>query len=366
MPDDIDPGAEARRIAAVRRYDILDTPPDGAFDRITAMAARRFGVPIAVVSIVDSDRIWFKSRHGLDIDQVGRDPGLCAAAVLKAAPHLVPDARLDPEALANPLVAGGFGLCFYAGVPLTTHDGFNLGTLCVIDREPHPIDQAQLEDLKDLASVVMDQMELRLSARRAVAQAQMMAREIDHRVMNSLQLVASMLAMQGRSIDNADAVRALEIAAGRVGAISRVHRHFYKADGERTSCIAFLRRLCADLSSILAHRIDVEGDDLEMPARSIQPIGLIVNELTTNAVKHARGRIAVSLHKADRLCEMRVSDEGDGLPAGFDPSASKGLGMRVVTLLAGKLGGSLSCGPNPAGRGACFTVTFAPDCGTEA
>lgn len=364
MSDDIDPEIEARRIAAVRRYDILDTPPDGAFDRITAMAARRFGVPIAVVSIVDSDRIWFKSRHGLDIDQIGRDPGLCASAVLKAVPHLLPDARRDPEALANPLVAGSFGLCFYAGVPLTTHDGFNLGTLCVIDREPHPVDQAQLEDLKDLASVVMDQMELRLSARRAVAHAEMMAREIDHRVMNSLQLVASMLAMQGRAIDNGDAVRALEIAAGRVGAVSRVHRHFCNADGERISCIAFLRRFCDDLSSILAHTIEVEGDEVEVPARSIQSIGLIVNELTTNAAKHAQGRIGVTLRIADRLCELRISDEGDGLPAGFDPSATTGLGMRVVTLLAGKLGGKLSCGPNPRGRGACFTVSFALDGGT--
>jgi GAF domain-containing protein len=135
------PGNETQRIAAVKRYDILDTPPDGAFDRITYIAARRFEVPISIISIVDHDRIWFKSHHGLDVKQIGRDPGLCASAILSDLPHVLSNAAIDPRSLANPLVAGDFGLRFYAGVPLRTQDGFNLGTLCVIDKEPRPVNQ---------------------------------------------------------------------------------------------------------------------------------------------------------------------------------------------------------------------------------
>jgi GAF domain-containing protein len=101
---------------------------------------------------------------------------------------------------------------FYVGVPLRTQDGFNLGTLCVIDKEPRPIDQKGIDDLKDLASVVMDQMELRLSARQAIAQAQLMAKEIDHRVTNSLQFISSMLTMQGRN-SNSETASHLEMAA---------------------------------------------------------------------------------------------------------------------------------------------------------
>ena len=170
--DAITAANEPKRMRAVRRYDILDTPPDGAFDRITALAARRFGVPISIISIVDEDRIWFKSHHGVPISEIGRDPGLCASAILTDVPHIFNDASVDPRSLANPLVAGKFGLRFYAGVPLTTSEGYNFGTLCIIDKEPRSIDEAQIEDLKDLASVVMDRIEMQLSARQAVGPGQ--------------------------------------------------------------------------------------------------------------------------------------------------------------------------------------------------
>lgn len=213
---------EQPRIAAIKRYDILDTPPDGSFDRITAIAARRFNVPISIISIVDEDRIWFKSHHGLDINQIDREPGLCASAILSNEPHILLDAQVDPRSLVNPLVAGAFGLRFYAGVPLQTKDGHNLGTLCVIDKKPRIIAQDEIDDLKDLAAIVMDQLELRLSAREAVAQARLMAREIDHRVMNSLQFISGLLAMQSRQSDVAGAVDQLEAAANRVAAVARV------------------------------------------------------------------------------------------------------------------------------------------------
>lgn len=159
---------ELQRLDAVRRYDVLDTPPDGAFDRITALAARLLDAPIALVTIVDEDRIWFKSRFGVDTAETGRDPGLCASAVLHGRPWVVTDALSDPRTLANPLVAGSFGLRFYVGVPLTTSDGHHLGTLCVIDRVARPVRDADLETLTALAGVVVDELELRLAAIRAV------------------------------------------------------------------------------------------------------------------------------------------------------------------------------------------------------
>lgn len=166
---DIASQQEIERLTALRSYEILDTPPDGAFDRITALAARHFHVPVALVSLVDEDRIWFKSRHGLDADQIPRSPGLCASVIFSDEAYVVRNALEDPRTLANPLVAGAMGLRFYAAVPLVTHDGHRLGTMNIIDFVPRELDAAGLSDLYEFAGLVMDQMELRLSARKIIA-----------------------------------------------------------------------------------------------------------------------------------------------------------------------------------------------------
>ncbi len=160
---------EAARLDAVRRYNILDTPQDGAFDRITVLAARLLNAPISVISIVDADRVWFKSHHGLELTQVDRLPGLCASVILSDQPWVIEDAATDPRALLHPLVAGELGVRFYAGVPLITPDGHSIGTVCVIDQKPRLVVESELAILGDLAALVMDELELRLAARRVAA-----------------------------------------------------------------------------------------------------------------------------------------------------------------------------------------------------
>lgn len=155
---------ERERLNALQRYQILDTPPDGAFDRVTALASQLLNVPIAITSLVDTDRIWFKSHHGLDVEEIDREPGLCASAILNNVPYILNDASLDPRSLANPLVAGENGFRFYAGIPLNTHDNHNLGVLCVIDYKPRTITEEELDMLRSLAQIVMDEMELRLAS----------------------------------------------------------------------------------------------------------------------------------------------------------------------------------------------------------
>jgi PAS domain S-box-containing protein len=172
---------EVARLEALQRYQILDTPPDGAFDQITAVAAALFQVPIAIVSLVDHDRIWFKSHTGVDARETAREPGLCASAILSPDLYQVSDARLDARTLANPLVTGALGLRFYAAAPLRTHDGFNLGTLCIIDREPRELTGVEEEMLVKLASLVVAQMELRLAARK-VAELERSQQELNEKL----------------------------------------------------------------------------------------------------------------------------------------------------------------------------------------
>ena len=164
--------------------------------------------------------------------------------------------------------------------------------------------------------------------------------------------------MQARSPEMGDAAAHLQIAANRVAAVAQVHRHFYAGDTETTSCIAFLKRLVADLEAILGRSIHVEGADGEVPNTWIQPIGLIVNELVTNAAKHGAGQIDVLYEIENNRHSLIVSDEGRDLPDNFNPAAaSKSLGMRVVRSLAGQLGGELTAGRRPDG-GSCFKVSF--------
>jgi signal transduction histidine kinase/DNA-binding NarL/FixJ family response regulator len=163
---------EGARIAAVQDFGILDSPPEEAFDRITALAARLFDVPLATVSIVDTDRIWFKSHYGLPaIAETPRERGLCGSAVLHTGPWVLTDATDDAAAVDNALVAGTPGVRFYAGVPLSTPGGHNVGTLCVMGTEPREVTPAEIAHLTDLAFLVMHQLEVRLLAQRTVATA---------------------------------------------------------------------------------------------------------------------------------------------------------------------------------------------------
>lgn len=368
---------ESARLAALRRYDILDTPPDGSFDHIAQVAARLFDVPIAIISLVDNDRIWFKAKHGIDVEQIDRDPGLCASAILQSDPYLLTDASCDPRSLANPLVAGEFGLRFYLAAPLQTSDGHNLGTICVIDRKPRAVTEEQIEQLQALAGVVMDQMELRLSARSAVANLQkaveqkdaalqrsrMLAREIDHRVMNSLQQVSSLLTLQSRNLSDDEATRQLQLAAARVTAVARVHQHIFQSGDEHApGGVGYLRRLCGDLENMLAAgSVSVEGAEVELPIEKIAPIGLLVNELVTNAYKNGAARVRVTFEpdspNPGRFC-LRVSDDGDGFPADFDPQKTAGLGMKVVRMIVRQLGGTLRLGRCNVLGGADVAVRF--------
>ncbi|MBD1916979.1 MULTISPECIES: PAS domain S-box protein [Cyanophyceae] len=164
------PNDEAGRLEALRRYEILDTPPEAGFDRITALAARLFNVPMVLISLVDESRAWFKSCYGFEGQEMQRHSTFCSHALLADDVLVVPEARYDSRFADNPLVQAELGLRFYAGAPLRNQDGFILGTLCLLDNQPRdtfgPDQQAMLSDL---AAMVIDELDLRLAAHRVAA-----------------------------------------------------------------------------------------------------------------------------------------------------------------------------------------------------
>lgn len=164
------PANEAKRLEALRRYQILDTHAEQAFDDFTLLASTICQTPIALMTLVDTDRQWFKARVGLDATETSREQAFCAHTILDEDVMIVEDATADERLAHNPLVTADPHIRFYAGAPLIDRDGLALGSLCVIDRKPRPLAAHQNNALQALARQIVSQLELRrVSADLAVA-----------------------------------------------------------------------------------------------------------------------------------------------------------------------------------------------------
>ncbi|GIF18319.1 sigma-B regulation protein RsbU (phosphoserine phosphatase) [Actinoplanes tereljensis] len=171
---------ERARLEAVRRYRLVDQPVEDAYDRIAFVAAAIFDTPIATVSLVEQDRVWLAACQGLGgVQEVGREPGLCASVIAQDDVYVINDAAVDPRTLEHPLVRGDLGLRFYAAAPIRTHDGYRLGTVNVIDSRPREASPRQLRALEHLAAMVSDELELRLMVIRSAAAEQRMREHVN-------------------------------------------------------------------------------------------------------------------------------------------------------------------------------------------
>jgi two-component sensor histidine kinase len=192
----------------------------------------------------------------------------------------------------------------------------------------------------------------------------LLAQEFEHRLSNGLQMIASLLTLQSRTT-TPDAAKQLAIAARRVVALGRVHQRLHLLDHqERVEFKGYLQHLCGDLSGLLfqeghGHAIVVEGTEVAISTMVAIPLGFIVNELVTNSAKYTQGDITVRFETTSPACHsLSVLDNGPGLPTGFDPARSKGLGMKIVLALVKQIGGTLHVLSGDTGYGACMTIRF--------
>jgi signal transduction histidine kinase len=379
IPPSIVPPDEDARLAAVHRYEVLDTPCEGAFDRITALAARLFGVPIAIVSIVDNDRVWFKSRHGIDLEQVSRLPGLCASAILQREPLILPDASVDPNALANPIVAGELGLRFYAGASLTTWDGHNLGAICVLDKEPREFGDEDASTLEQLAEIVVHELELRIVTRNVVkSERETRALDAARRGLEAAEHERTRWAreLHDETLQNLGALHMLLMS----GLADR--EELDATVGEAASLvqdeIVKLRHLIAELRPAVLDHVGLEAaleslgrklrviDGLEVElnleisqvreylgANAESMLYRAVQEALANVARHAAARrVEVTVRAREGAIEAIVRDDGVGFEAG---SASGGFGLVGMRERAMLMGGELELQTAP---GAGTTVRF--------
>jgi two-component system, sensor histidine kinase PdtaS len=192
-----------------------------------------------------------------------------------------------------------------------------------------------------------------------------LSQESDHRLLNGLQMIVSLLSLQSRASENAEVASQLDAAADRIATIGRIHHRLHSFDGVQSFALKqYLDDLCRDFSVILSWQhperiIMVKGNEIELPAVTAIPLGFIANELITNAAKYGTGRITVSLERnPEKGYALAVSNDGPDLPEGFDPADRKGLGMRIIHSLVRQIGGELRIGRGDRNQGTRFTVLF--------
>ncbi|HYC05210.1 MAG TPA: GAF domain-containing sensor histidine kinase [Azospirillaceae bacterium] len=411
------PSNDGDRLRALNRYDILDSEPEEAFDRITRLASSLLDAPIALVSLVDAARQWFKSRVGLDAVETPREFAFCHHAIQAEGLFVVSDATRDQRFAANPLVTGAPDIRFYAGAPLVTGDGHRLGTLCVIDREPRSLSARDAAILSDLAALVMDEMELRLAgyrARHELAERERQRAEMARLAEESRQArEAAEQALAAKLLFHATLTHELRTPLTAVIGFSELmengihgplgnerYRDYAATIGGSARHLLELINDMLDVSRIEAGRFEVEtrrvsprtlaeqalrmarglayekGIDIRLqegnwPDVVADPRAVkhILLNLLSNAVKFspAKHGVMISAEALEDRLVLRVADEGRGIPAAdlerlgrpYEQAAGTtggtGLGLALCRHLAEEQGGRLVIASTP-GRGT--TVSF--------
>ena len=298
---------ESDRLAALRSYRILDTPPEPTFDDLVRLAARACHAPVAAISLIDDRRQWFKSEIGFGVRETPLSQSICNRVLLQPGLTVIPDLTKDARFDHNPLVSGEPRLRFYAAALIETPDGLPLGTLCVLDYEPRDLTEDQAFTLTTLAREVMSQLELRravaerdealAASRRAEQQQALLVRELHHRVRNTLAMVQALLGATARTTGT---IREFYRSfSARIGSLAKTQT-LLTEDYWQTAPLREL--VLKELRPFEEHgnrRFVLEGPSVELSADLAVPIGMALHELTTNAALHGAlslpaGRVEVT------------------------------------------------------------------------
>jgi two-component sensor histidine kinase len=306
---------EQDRLAALRRYGILDTPCEPHFDDLVRLAAQTCDAPVAVISLVEDRRQWFKAEIGLDVRETSLVESMCAQAILQPGLLIVPDATKDLRFDDNPLVQGAPHLRFYAGARLDTPDGLPLGALCVLDTKPREgLTEQQRFSLSALAEQVMTQFELRrliaerdemlAGSRRAEERQALLVRELHHRIRNTLALVQSLLGSTARSSRSIDAF--YRAFSARIASLARNQTLLTEDYWQTASLREMLRHELQPFIEEGHGRVMLQGPAMDLSADLAVPVGMALHELTSNAIQH--GALSVPEGQVEVTWDLKQVD----------------------------------------------------------
>lgn len=380
MPGAPVPPDESARIAELDAFRILDTLPEDSYDDITRLASQICDTPIALISLVDRERQWFKSRVGIEQSETSRDAAFCAHAIVDSDEMLiVPDATADARFADSPLVLGDPNIRFYAGAPLVTESGHAIGTLCVIDREPRNLTPEQGKALNALARQVMAQLSLRQALNHvtqqqaevaeAIRQRDTLVAAVSHELRTPLTAVLGFIdVLRDTEGEIADDERRefLTTAASQADELSHIIDDLLVAARLEQKTLTVTRvpvNLQAQIAQVVEGLEAPPGRSIEVDSRPVRAWGdpgrvrQIIRNLITNALRYGGPDIGVAAYAEGGTAHIRVRDNGDPIPGGeieliFSPyrigssrpeaTGSIGLGLAISRQLAQLMDGDIT------------------------
>lgn len=391
------PDNEAERIEALNRYKILDTLPEKEYDDITYIASQICGTPIALISLVDPDRQWFKSHHGLDATETPREVAFCAHAInTPDEVFVVPDSSKDVRFHDNPLATGDPNVVFYAGAPLNTSDGNSLGTLCVIDNQPREITEEQTATLQALADQVISQLELRLKNRQLEDTNQKIKRlnkdldsfahTLSHDLKTPIRGIASVASwikdeyeekLDEQGVEWLDKIseRTLYMESLVQGMLEYAHMTRAEIEFNTFSPFSLVNEVAHAL--ILNESINITQDiNVETLHHYEAGWRSILQNLISNSIKYSdvdHPKIGITINADDDKVEIIYTDNGPGIPEsmrqkvfklfgtiGSKTKDSTGIGLATIQSIVEKLSGNIQLSDNDP-KGVKFVFTFPND-----
>ncbi|MBL85056.1 MAG: histidine kinase [Winogradskyella sp.] len=389
---------EAERLRELESYNILDSLPESDYDDLTKLAAEICGTPIALISLVDKDRQWFKSRYGLDAPETPRELAFCAHAINDAENTLlVNDARKDERFYDNPLVTGDPNVIFYAGVPLKSEAGLPLGTLCVIDNKPNGLNKGQKESLRILSKQVMNLLVLRkknYELNKVVDElenknqdleqfAHVAAHDIKSPISNISNLAGMFLASYKSQL-NDDGLGLIELIIKSSDQLYKFLERLmdYSANidtvGEEKNYIS-LKNFSEKISNFYSSDQNLElnfNSEIKNLNINVIVVGQILTNLIGNAIKYndkPKAKVDVNIDENEEYYIFSVQDNGPGIEKQYQDKIfdvfvklsktdrfgkeGTGLGLAIVSKMVAKLGGSISI-ESELGNGSIFSFTI--------
>lgn len=351
------PTHQSDRLEELGSYRILDSAEEQSFDEVAALAARICDTPVALISLVDRDRQWFKARYGFEERETPLESSVCSHAILSDDLLEIPDTLKDPRTVGNPLcIKTEKPMRFYAGASLTSRSGQKLGTLCVIDFKPRRLSDLQRDTLRVLAGQVMRQMELH----RALYNESVLRDEIDHRVKNSLQTVMSFTRLYASNAKNDETREALSAIGRRVTAIAQLHSELYQTtDFDMIRLDIYLDRVAKLLKGSASANITLRTQiaQVRVDSRKAATLAMIISEFTANAIKHAfpegrEGQVLVHLDETEEgglLLTCRDDGVGNTRPVPANTDGNVSIGTKLMQTAAEQIDGEMTLDAQPDG-----------------